>query len=698
MYEQDFGLTRHPFLAKATGADVFVGPQTAQTMVGLKKALLSQDAIVLVSGPAGAGKSTLVAKSLEALAATHTSIRLGRLHLRGADVLEFLLEELGEEDLPRGPIRQFAALRKRLHQLQTNNMRVVIVVEDALHTGAETLAELEALTAADAGDSGGAAIVLMGNEGLSGFLQDTELARLAQRVRLQHSIKPMCAAELRGYLMHCFRLAGVDFEHIFDPTSAALLHDLSGGIPRIANNIVESAMTAAAAADIKPIPSSFIATIAKDEFHLEARVASKPAVLPAKAATGNTATELGPEPEEEPVHAEIPELETTAVPMPQHPSKHDTVLAFSDETESEPPLGDDDIPELIQDTDTFPILEVLAPEAIAPDAENVDAALPELQPEYEPEPAPASEPAPGGAAESADGHVPAWERDPTLAQLRPDLDALEKAMAFAHGERSGSQAPAPTLPIAETEVTPDEPEPEDIPEITLDHAIQSKIEDKLIDEPGQISPNDPESPASSNDAAHACQIKFEPRKAKKADAQLEKIAEELAKAKTIEDFDDTAAETLFGEELNFVAAQVVDNGSANKPGNDEEVGLFDTSAAMMAQGGGAPSLEISLETRQNKIDVSASQRLKTVRALNADRQPLPPVVGGLSTPAPSTDPSALTIPDPIEDQINTSMTQTLKALDVKPPISDKSNGVQLHDDEGLSDEQKGGFFSRFKRP
>jgi type II secretory pathway predicted ATPase ExeA len=275
MYEQDFGLTKRLFLAKATGGDVFVAPQTAQTMVGLKKALLSQDATDLVSGPAGTGKTTLVSKSLEALAATHKSIRLGRMRLGGADILEFLLEELGAEDLPRGPIRQFGVLREQLRQLQTNNMRVVVVVEDALHTGAETLAELEALTAADAGDSGGAAIVLMGDEGLPGFLQDAELARLAQRIRLQHSIKPMCAAELRGYLMHCFRLAETDFEHIFDATSAALLHDLSGGIPRIANNIVESAMTAAAAADINPIPSSLVATIAKDEFHLEAKVVSQ---------------------------------------------------------------------------------------------------------------------------------------------------------------------------------------------------------------------------------------------------------------------------------------------------------------------------------------------------------------------------------------------------------------------------------------
>ena len=95
MYEQHFGLKKRPFLAKARGGDVFVGPQTANTMAGLKKALTAQDAIVSVSGSAGVGKTTLVAKALEALSGSHRSIRIGRMQLEGTDALEFLLEELG---------------------------------------------------------------------------------------------------------------------------------------------------------------------------------------------------------------------------------------------------------------------------------------------------------------------------------------------------------------------------------------------------------------------------------------------------------------------------------------------------------------------------------------------------------------------------------------------------------------------------
>ena len=86
-------------------------------------------------------------------------------------------------------------------------------------------------------------------------------------------------------------------------------------------------------------------------------------------------------------------------------------------------------------------------------------------------------------------------------------------------------------------------------------------------------------------------------------------------------------------------------------------------------------------------DLSASQRLKTVRALNADLHPSlrePEIMTPDQEPPPHAGAT-----ESIEDQINTSMTQTLKALDVRPPINDD----HMDDD----DESKGGFFSRFKR-
>lgn len=706
MYERHFGLKKRPFIAKVTGTDVFVGPQTATTMAHLKKALQAQDAVVTVSGPAGVGKTTLVGKALQAVASTHKSIRIGRMQLQGTDVLEFLLEELGVKNFPKGPIRQFSALRDRLYQLERENTRVVIAIEDAMRVGAESLAELEALTAADAGESGGAAIVLMGDSGLASLLGDPQLARLAQRVRQRQSIDPLCAAEIRGYLMHCFRLAGVDFEHIFESGSAALVHELSGGIPRMANNIVEGVLDAAAAGGLQKVPSSYVAEVARKEFGL---VAATP-VAPAQVVEQQPLAEPEPEPEIEPVTEPVTELapEPLSEPAADLTPEPDPVIVFADETDGmEAPVEEAEIPELIQDT--LPDLEILAPElgvAEAPTEEEI----PELQPEPEllfddaPEPEPVLESTPPEASPGKD--IPEWERDPTLAQLKPDLDALEKAMAIAQGDDEPGFVP---IGLAEKPAAVAAPEPEVIPEITLDYAIQSRIEDNLIDEPGQISPTPTEKPKASKSGGDTPEIKIPPRKAKKADAELEKIAAELAKAKTIEDVDDRLAETLFGEEFSLLAAQVVAK-VESESANDEELALFDTQTNQVAQAGGSaghdpavaaePGVEVSLATHEpggeRGMDLSASQRLRTVRALNAHSNPVPQELAAAAQPAaPTAATPPVATPEPIEDQINTSMTQTLKALNVRPPISDHAAASRAADED--DDDEKRGFFSRFRR-
>jgi hypothetical protein len=275
-------------------------------------------------------------------------------------------------------------------------------------------------------------------------------------------------------------------------------------------------------------------------------------------------------------------------------------------------------------------------------------------------------------------------------------------MAFAHGEpenATGEEVTASEAAAAADAL-------EEIPEITLDSAIQEKIESSKIENPDQTE-------SVEHIEAVPQAVEKNPATATKADAELEKIAAELAKAKTIEDVDDRLAETLFGEEINLIAAQVLANGATGEPANDEELKLFDTATASMAQSAGtphsetvapkeapikvpeAPPIEVSLETKapeaESGMDLSASQRLKTVRALNADLHPSlrEPTERRATNGASATDSNG-SQPEPIEDQINTSITQTLKALKVKPPTLSQGD-----DDEDTG--KKTGFFSRFKR-
>ena len=672
------------------------------------------------------------------------------MSLRGTDVLEYLLEELGVTELPHGPIRQFSRLREKLAQLESDGTRVVIVIEDAIRLGAESLAELEALTAADAGESGGAALVVMGDARLVEFLPDPQLTRLTQRMQHSVQIRPMSEPELRGYLLHCIREAGGEFEQVLAPDAAAAIRGLSQGIPRVANKIVEAALSAAAATGARPVSADLVTDVAGREFGLKAppQPVAAPAAEPVPAPAVDVDTQPVPEPvpepavdtAPEPAPAEEPEcepeplveatLEPASEPDNETPGEpEEPVIVFSDEAPGE---HDDGIPELIQDT--LPDLEILATEiaGIEPmqepgplvepqDLDDVIASVSEPGPIDDPAPElselpespelPELQPDTPAVIDSSPAEVPEWDKDPTLAELVPDLDALEKAMSVAQGEGDNDAPPVEEeMPVLQPE--PETKASEEIPEITLDNAIEQRIGDQRIDEPGAVSASRDGDGGAAHSEGNGPEVKLPPRKAKQADAELERIASELARAKTLEDVDDKLAETLFGEEISLAAAEVAARVQAEQSANDEELSLFDTNAAQMAQAVGSPVVdgiaeegyEVELAAESGNVfggpDLSASQRLNTVRSLNTGETGTVPVQADAAGRADSSVDRQK--PDPIEDQINTSMTQTLKALDVRPPVLDRTTRFDdddQDDDEDLSEEKekKGGFFSRFRR-
>ncbi len=354
MYEQHFGFDKRPFGTTATGADVFVGPQTAKTIAGLRNAVTSQDAVITVSGQVGTGKTTLIHRSIDALGMKYKTVRVGRMKIDSSEVLESLLVVLGVRDRPTGTMQRLAALRDTLKQHQDRGVRIFIVIEDAMRTGVDSLAEIEALTAADAGESDGANIIVMGDEGLAEFMRDPQLVQLQQRVRQRHTVLPLSVAELRGYLVHSFRRAGGSFEKIFDTDAAPLLHQLGGGIPRLTNNLVEATLAAAANQGLARIPASLIASVALDDFALSSEGFEFTAVE-------EGAAESDPDTNVETAATGPDEALSAAADNPAVVSGDNALPPVVEE-------ADDDIPHLIQDT--LPEFPALSPLEFAPDDED----------------------------------------------------------------------------------------------------------------------------------------------------------------------------------------------------------------------------------------------------------------------------------------------------------------------------------------
>ena len=801
MYQNHFKLQRRLFRGNASGPDVFVGPQMAKIMSGIKKAVAGLDGIVSISGPVGSGKSTAVAHSIGSIAGKNAIVRIGRYPLQRGEILDLLFDHMQIKQRPQRTNLKLSLFRQLLFNLSKNGARMFILVEDAPFLGPEILAELEVMTAADTGVSDGAGIILMGDESLREFVRFNSLTRLRQRVRFRGNLEPCTADELRGYLTHSMRRAGGDFSTVFAEGTAELLHELTGGILRVTNNLVEAALEATAEAGATRVDLDLIAGIASEEFGLTGTFVTPPAMPDTDSeprhADESTAKLLAlsmPDPEAEAQDTDestakllalsMPDPEQSGAPRentesekPAQLSPDPIALAIAEavgnitpepqsapeitktDPAAKPPCAasseapelsvEEDIPELIQDTlpelstleavekpgreseltqDTLPNLSILSPE-LAQQAEDLEALAAKpghrSQPETRataPTEIPSSKltdhaPAPAIHASSpafdssplsrgSNDDKPAWDREPTLAELRPDLEALERAIAVAQGRDPDVPQEAVeevSTPIVAEPTAQIPEEPQGIPEITLDESINRKVDRAELErkkrreeETGVIEESD------TLDAEN----EPETRRQDQAGADLEKIAVGLARAKSLNDVDEKMAETLFGEELSIAAAEVARK-VAEEAASEETAKAIPGPAPVAANDsqnlderepsaedkafenvwGQIPHKQISIESqfdnRASGLDVSASQRLATVRALNAGNTTASPQ---LKVPVAE--------PVSIEEQITTSMTQTLKALKVQPAPTSVNDD---DDDDDEEEERKSSFFSRFRR-
>src|SRR5690606_20459806 len=146
-----------------------------------------------------------------------------------------------------------------------------IVVERAEDLGVEGLRSLAALTAADLNGCPGANLLLLGDTALLDVLATRELESLRQRIRLRHTLEPLTAAELALYVGHHVEQAGGEPMQLFPPETLAVLHAYSDGLPRLVNNLAETAASVAAARRAAHVTPAVVEEVARKFLGLTAR-------------------------------------------------------------------------------------------------------------------------------------------------------------------------------------------------------------------------------------------------------------------------------------------------------------------------------------------------------------------------------------------------------------------------------------------
>jgi general secretion pathway protein A len=245
MYRQALGLRKEPFSLTPDPGFLYLTAQHREALVGLTYAILQRKGFVVMTGEAGTGKTTLLARVLQFLPSTKLQFSLIlNPTLTPSEFLEMALLDFGISDIPSSKAQRLWKLQNLILQGAGEGKVSALVIDEAHKLSPEVLEEIRLLGNFEDADQKLLQILLIGQAELNDILDRDDLRQLKQRVAVRLSIGPLAASEVNQYIHHRWLRAG-GTKAPFSVESVDAIACMSRGIPRLVNSLCENALTLA---------------------------------------------------------------------------------------------------------------------------------------------------------------------------------------------------------------------------------------------------------------------------------------------------------------------------------------------------------------------------------------------------------------------------------------------------------------------
>jgi type II secretory pathway predicted ATPase ExeA len=212
----------------------------------------------------GTGKTTLLARVLQFLPESKLQFSLiMNPTLTASEFIELVLLDFGMQDIPASKARRIWALQNLLLEAEAKEKVSALIVDEAHKLSPEVLEEIRLMGNFEGTDRKILQIVLAGQPELDVALRRTDLRQLKQRIAMRLVIQPLNTEEVGKYIRHRWVRAGGG-DPPFSPEAVARIARVSRGIPRIINNLCDTALMSAYAQQSKLVSESHVRDAVND--------------------------------------------------------------------------------------------------------------------------------------------------------------------------------------------------------------------------------------------------------------------------------------------------------------------------------------------------------------------------------------------------------------------------------------------------
>jgi general secretion pathway protein A len=272
MYEKFYGFRERPFELGADTRFLFLPEPHREALSNLKYGISSRKGVTVLTGEVGTGKTTLIRAAIAQADAQSLCVHLTNPRLTRTEFFEFLAAGF-KLDAPAGSskVSCLATLEERLIARLNRGEHSTLIVDEVQTVSDDVLEEVRLLTNMELGDGTRLlSVILVGQPEFGVRLNGYALRHLKQRVALRCELRALTLLETAGLIATRIRIAGGLAVSVFTREAVQIIHEASGGIPRVISVLCDNALVTGFATGERPVGSRIVQDVCRD-FHIECR-------------------------------------------------------------------------------------------------------------------------------------------------------------------------------------------------------------------------------------------------------------------------------------------------------------------------------------------------------------------------------------------------------------------------------------------
>ncbi len=159
-----------------------------------------------------------------------------------AELLHFIAGSLGIHDKKENTLELLDQIKQVLLAARRRGIDYVLIVDEAHLFPDANLEQVRLLSNIEIPESKLLQILLVGQNELSHNLNRPEMRQLRQRININRFLSPLTPAETVAYIDYRLERVGSSFAACFEPNCDKLLYQLTGGVPRLINQLCDNAL------------------------------------------------------------------------------------------------------------------------------------------------------------------------------------------------------------------------------------------------------------------------------------------------------------------------------------------------------------------------------------------------------------------------------------------------------------------------